>query len=128
MAELSDEDRQRLSAYTGLVQKAWEDDDFMGRAQAEPNAALAEHGWELPEGTEVRIEVTEFDEAQLQDPPSSEAIAASWRQGIEAGDLVVVVPTSPATEEPETISDEELAGVDGGNNPLYGSVCVCIGG
>jgi hypothetical protein len=128
MAELSAEDRERLSAYSGLVQGIWEDDDFKGRALADPRAALAEHGWEVPEGAEVRIEVIEFDESTLQDPPSNDEIATSWREGLEADELVVVVPTAPAASEPETISDEQLAGVDGGGNPLYGNVCVCIGG
>jgi hypothetical protein len=114
MAELSAEDRERLSAYTGLVQKTWEDEGFKERALAEPRAALAEHGWEVADGTEVRIEVVEFDAANIEDPPAPEAIAAAWKDGIESGELGILVPSAPPASEPELISDEELAGVDGG--------------
>src|SRR5690348_12605708 len=38
-----------------LVARAWRDADFRRRLLADPAAALAEHGLEVPEGLRVRV-------------------------------------------------------------------------
>jgi hypothetical protein len=41
--------------WSQIVARAWCDEGFMKRLRSEPRAMLAEHGLELPEGTEVKV-------------------------------------------------------------------------
>lgn len=72
-----------------IVAKAWADEDFKKRLQADPASVLKEEGWTIfPEGVSIRVEEAEPNEALLVIPskPSSddiadiseERLAASW--------------------------------------------------
>lgn len=71
-----------------ILSRAWEDDAFRARLEADPAAALGEAGFPLPEGKTLRILV-------------------------ETSDTVTVVLPPCPTHGQET-NDEELASVAGG--------------
>jgi hypothetical protein len=45
-----------------LMARAWDDAAFKRRLVADPAGVLREHGYELPPGTNVRLQVVESDE------------------------------------------------------------------
>jgi hypothetical protein len=51
MSEQVSQDR----VWSQIVARAWADEDFKRRLLADPAAVLAEHGLDLPAGTEVRV-------------------------------------------------------------------------
>jgi hypothetical protein len=54
--------------WSQIVARAWSDEGFMKRLRSEPRSVLAEHGMELPEGTEVQVvEDAEVNVVQLTD-------------------------------------------------------------
>ena len=48
-----------------VVARAWCDEAFMKRLRSDPRNVLAEHGMEVPEGMEVKVE--EDDEVKVED-------------------------------------------------------------
>lgn len=111
---MNTDDKAMLTAYTELARRAWEDEDFKERALSDARAALAESGWEVPEETEVRIEMIEVGEDAPERLDVSELLAG-WRQAIDAGELRILVPAAPPPAEAEELSDEELSRVAGGS-------------
>lgn len=55
-----------------IVARAWSDEDFKRRLLSEPRVVLAEHGLEVPEGTEVRVVEDTAAVRHLTLPPSPE--------------------------------------------------------
>jgi hypothetical protein len=51
--------------WSQVVARAWCDGAFMKRLLSDPRGVLAEHGMELPEGMEVRVE--EDNEVKVED-------------------------------------------------------------
>ena len=51
--------------WSQVVARAWCDGAFMKRLLSDPRDVLAEHGMEVPEGMEVRVE--EDDEVKVED-------------------------------------------------------------
>ena len=51
--------------WSQIVARAWCDEAFMKRLRSDPRNVLAEHGLEVPEGTEVQVE--EGDEVGVED-------------------------------------------------------------
>jgi hypothetical protein len=51
--------------WSQVVARAWCDEAFMKRLRSDPRNVLAEHGMEVPEGTEVLVE--EGDEVGVED-------------------------------------------------------------
>lgn len=101
-----------LSAYNALAVRCWEDPSVRRRLIESPRDALAAYGWELPEGTRVRIELVEpGPDAQQLGP---EQIVAHWRHGIEAGDLVIRIAAEPPDVEPAELGEDELSRVSAG--------------
>jgi hypothetical protein len=41
--------------YDEVIAKAWSDPEFRERLKQDPHGALAEHGIEVPEGTQVNV-------------------------------------------------------------------------
>lgn len=127
MSEQNGQDQAMLKAYSALAQRIWEDEDYGQRAVSDPRSALTENGWDVPEGTEVQLELVEAGEDQAEQLEVDQLLAA-WREAIDAGDLKVVVPSEPPSAEAEKLSDEELAGVAGGNPFLAMGGCLCACG
>lgn len=115
MAELSGEDRMMLGAYTELARKIWDDEAYGKQALDDSRKALAENGWTVPEGIEVSVEIVNPDDAPPADADVSRIVKV-WAGEIEAGELRIVVPSSPPPPEVLTLSDEELASVSGGEH------------
>jgi hypothetical protein len=82
-----DQRRDLAKQYGRVVARAWADDAFKQRLLAEPAAALAEHGFNLPVGLAVRV---------YED--SSKVVH-------------LTLPTAPSEE----LSDEQLDAVAGGD-------------
>jgi len=72
-----------------IVARAWCDEGIMKRLLSDPRGVLCEHGLEVPEGTEVKVE-------------------AGPEVKVEGGDRVrhFVLPVSP----PDELTDEDLDG------------------
>jgi hypothetical protein len=51
--------------WSQVVARAWCDEAFMKRLLSDPRNILAEHGMEVPEGVEVKVE--EDDEVRVED-------------------------------------------------------------
>ena len=51
--------------WSQVVARAWCDGAFLKRLLSDPRGVLAEHGMEVPEGMEVRVE--EDDEVKVED-------------------------------------------------------------
>ena len=51
--------------WSQVVARAWCDEAFMKRLLSDPRSVLAEHGMEVPEGMEVKVE--EDDEVKVED-------------------------------------------------------------
>ena len=50
---------QRISEdllWSQIVAKAWCDEDFMKRLRSDPRAVLGEHGLEVPQDTQVKVD------------------------------------------------------------------------
>ena len=98
MAELSGEDQMMLGAYTTLARRIWEDEGYAKRAIDDSRATLAENGWTVPEGTVVSLEIVDPDDAPPADADVGEVVKG-WVGGIKAGELRIVVPSSPSSPE-----------------------------
>ena len=76
--------------WSQIVARAWSDEGFLERLRADPRALLAEHGLEVPEGTEVQV--VEGTEVKVVDDTDTVRH--------------FILPTSP----PDELIEEELAG------------------
>lgn len=82
-----------LTAYNALAVRSREDPSARRRFAEAPRDALAAYGWELPEGTRVKIEYVEpAPGSRLLDP---DQIVAVWRRGIDAGELTIRIADEP---------------------------------
>jgi hypothetical protein len=76
--------------FSQIVATAWCDAGLMKRLRTDPRAALAEHGLEVPEDTEVKV----------LDGPEVEVVEVS------ATERHFILPASP----PDELTDEDLVG------------------
>jgi hypothetical protein len=84
IAQISEE-----MVWSQIVARAWYDEDFMKRLLSDPLAVLAEHGLEVPPGTEV--EVVLGTEVKVDDADSVRRF---------------ILPASP----PDDLIEEDLVG------------------
>ena len=101
-----------LSAYNALAVRCWEDPGVRRRLTESPHDALAAYGWEVPEGTRVRIEFVELGPDSQRLGP--EQIVVHWRHGLEAGDLVIRIAAEPPAVESAELGEDDLSRVSAG--------------
>jgi hypothetical protein len=110
------EPRQRaafVSAYTKVLTSAWSNEAFAAELAANPTAALAEKGLEVPTGSTVTIiQETAGD-------PDLEAQVRMWENGQRSGHYQLLVPNTPQIDTRE-LSEADLEAVSGGN-----TYCCC---
>jgi len=62
-------------AWSQLIARAWTDDEFKQRLQADPRGVLAEHGIDMPEDVEINImEDTKNVRHIILPPPPAEEL------------------------------------------------------
>jgi hypothetical protein len=71
-----------------IVARAWCDEGFMRRLRSEPRAVLAEHGLEVPDGTEVQVEEGAVVEVEDTDTVRRFVFPAAPPEGVEEEQLV----------------------------------------
>jgi nitrile hydratase len=79
---LNPEQEEFCKLWGELVQRSWYDEDFRQTLINDPTGVLAEHGYRLPHGSQLRLEVVVSDEreqvlylpceAELVDPSSTQ--------------------------------------------------------
>jgi hypothetical protein len=110
------ESRERsafVSAYTKVLTAAWSSEEYVARLEANPRAALAEQGLELPANATVRVI------RDVQGEPDLDRQVATWEAGKERGEYELWVPNTPQLETRE-LSEADLEAVSGGD-----SYCCC---
>ena len=107
-----------VSAYTKVLTAAWSNEDYATRLGANPRAALAEQGLELPANATVHVV------RDVGGDPDLEAQVALWGLGTESGVYELRVPASPQIEDRE-LSEADLEAVSGGDNSYCCCCCPC---
>ena len=85
------------NAYAKIIAQSWSDKEFKQRLKDDPHAALAEHGIDVPSGTQVSVVENTAETIHL------------------------VLPAEPDGE----ISEEDLANVSGGTFTNILPLCAC---
>jgi hypothetical protein len=76
--------------YADLVEKAWNDDQFLARLQENPNRVLESAGILTPAGATVNVVMRKLDKfAKLADQFSA------WEEGKRTGVYDVIIPIKP---------------------------------
>lgn len=110
--------------YLQALIKDWTDDSYSSQLDADPRAALAEVGLEVPQ--HVRIEVIRHAAGEVnpyEDKGNEAALdvqQALYEKGLETGVVQIHMPAAP-TAEGSTLSEEELNEVAAGEVPC----CCC---
>jgi hypothetical protein len=102
-----------VSAYTKVLTAAWSNEAFAGRLSADPRAALAEQGLELPAGANITII------RETAGDPDLEAQVRLWENGKVSGQYELRVPETPQIDTRE-LSEADLEAVAGGD-----TYCCC---
>ena len=107
-----------LQNYGVVVARAWEDESYLAKLQADPKATLAEAGIETIDGATINIDIRALDPEA-----SPDAQLDRWQTGHETGAYVLVIPERPDGFDIDelALSDEMLEMVAGG----AGCCCCC---
>lgn len=104
--------------YHALLLKTWTSEDFTTELLTNPEAAVREVGFAIPEGTSVKIS------RQTQGDGSIEEQYQLFASGLESGAVTLVVPEVPPVDIGE-LSESELSAVSGGTDYCCCPCCTC---
>jgi hypothetical protein len=107
-----------VNAYTRVLITTWSDDQFAGRLEEDPPAALRECGIDLPAGASVQI-VREIADGEQEG--SLDVQIEAWEHGTETGRYSLYVPGTPQVETAE-LTEADLDSIAAG---LYACCCCC---
>ena len=121
---LSEQDRADfVGGYTRAVINAWSNDEFAALLESDPKAALAEAGIAIPDGATVRVDRRDPGPEQGGDS-SLEQQVELYEAGQASGTYVFLIPSTPQVNT-EELSEEDLAGVSGGDSCCCCPCCCC---
>jgi hypothetical protein len=111
----SPQSNKMMSGYMEAALRSWNDEAYKQRLSDNPMEALAEVGWEVPAGTDVKVAF--FDQAEVADkePMSADELAENWEKGIKDGKLRIAISNSSPALETSEISEDKLSQASGGH-------------
>jgi len=121
---LSEQDRADfVGGYTRAVINAWSNEEFAALLDSDPKAALAEAGIAIPAGATVRVDRNDPTPEQ-QGEYSLDQQVELYEAGQTSGTYVFLIPSTPQINT-EELSEEDLAGVSGGDTSCCCCPCCC---
>ena len=107
-----------VDAYSRILTRAWSDERFAARLEADPRGELAEYGLHVPLDAELSVTRESHGE------PDLEALLTRWCAGQETGRFELCVPVTPQLLTKE-LSEADLAVVSAGTAGACCSCCPC---
>jgi hypothetical protein len=104
--------------YQELLMRSWTSEDFTTTLLSEPAQALSEVGLGVPSGTAVTITREMRGEGDVAEQYHM------FADGIEKGEVLIVVPEVPPLDVGE-LSENELSAVAGGTSYCCSPCCSC---
>ena len=66
---------QKATDYHKIVLKAWKDDSYRSRLQADPKSVLTEEGWKVPDGVDVKFQTYAANTCVFGLPPKPAGVS-----------------------------------------------------
>jgi hypothetical protein len=121
---LSEQDRADfVGGYTRAVINAWSNEEFAAKLESDPKVALAEAGIEIPAGATVQVDRSDPPPGKESESNIEQQVAL-FEQGQAGGSYVFLIPSTPQIET-EELSEQDLAGVSGGDTSCCCCPCCC---
>ena len=119
---LSPQDRTAfVNAYTRILINAWSSEEFAGRLDSDPKAALRESGLDIPADGEVVL-VRQFPEGQPEG--DLDVQIALWERGLESKVYELHIPETPQVDTAE-LTEGDLDSIAAGEITVYVCCCPC---
>jgi hypothetical protein len=119
---LSPQDRTVfVNAYTRILINAWSSEEFAGRLDSDPKAALRENGLAIPADAEVVL-VRQFPEGQPEG--DLDVQIALWERGLESKVYELHIPETPQVDTAE-LTEGDLDSIAAGEITIYACCCPC---
>ena len=121
MALETREREEFVRAWGTVLMKTWEDDDFKSRFQDDPKSVLNEHGLDIQDDAEIKLESPPEDAG-----PDLEKQIDLYEEGRDSGTYVFYVQESSQVKTQE-VSESELEGVAAGacSSSIISCCCCC---
>ena len=109
-----------VDAYTRVLITAWSSEEFSGRLESDPAAALRECGIELPADATIEL-VRTIPEGEHEG--SLDTQIEAWNAGAATGHYVLHIPDTPQVNTAE-LSEGDLDSIAAGLT-IYACCCPC---
>jgi hypothetical protein len=117
----SQERAEFVDAYTHVLITAWSSEEFAGRLDSDPAAALREVGFQLPADATVELVRTIPEGAH---DASLDVQVEAWEQGLRTGHYKLHIPDTPQVELSE-LTEGDLDSIAAGTDESCCCCCPC---